>query len=119
MGPTRPLPLYGGDSVNLHLTTLNVNGLGGPSKRRAVFNFLRGQVHDIYFLQETHCTGGRERIWTSEWGGRAFLANGSSEVRGVAILLSPSSPIVVQEVKSDPEGRFLLLQAKCDEWPIT
>ena len=41
-----------GDDLNI--STLNVNGLADPKKRRDVFCYLREQKHDIYFLQETH-----------------------------------------------------------------
>lgn len=109
----------GRDPPALRLSTLNANGLGGSSKRRAIFNLLRGRGNDVSFVQETHSTRERERIWSSEWGGKAFFSHGSSGVRGVAILLSPSTALTVLEVHRDPEGRFLLLQAQCDDWPIT
>lgn len=106
-------------SPSLKLSTLNVNGMGGGSKRRAIFNLLRGQGNDVSFIQETHSTRERERIWSSEWGGRAYFAHGSSGVRGVATLLSPSTTIKVQEVLRDPEGRYLLLQAQIEDWPVS
>lgn len=105
--------------TNLRLLTLNVNGLGGPSKRRAIFGFLRDSGNEFLFIQETHSTRSREKIWSSEWGGRVFFSHGTSGARGVAILLSPSSRAVVDRVTRDPEGRFIILQARIDEWPVT
>lgn len=105
--------------VGLRLSSLNANGLGNASKRRAIFGLLRDSGGEVFFIQESHCTRERERIWSAEWGGRAFYAHGTSGSRGVAILLSPSSSAVVSEVHRDPEGRFLVLQATLGDWPVT
>lgn len=102
--------------ANLKLVTINVNGLGGAVKRRAIFNSIKEQKSEIIFLQETHSTPGQEKIWSSEWGGKAYFSHGSSSARGVAILLPPSSPIRVLSSKRDEEGRFLFLQASIDGW---
>lgn len=106
-------------TVSLRLTTFNINGLGNASKRRAVFNYLRKQNNNIICLQETHSTRDREKIWTSEWGGGALFAHGTAGSRGVAILFSPSLPIDVREVLYDSAGRYIILHASLDSWPLT
>lgn len=107
------------ESINLNLTTLNVNGLGFSSKRRAVFNSLRKAKNDICFLQETHSTGEKERIWSAEWGGDIHYAHGSSGARGVAILFARSFSPSIHASFVDPGGRFIILQASIDDWPCT
>lgn len=105
--PTQDTPFDVPGPVNLSFVTLNVNGLGNPSKRRATLNSLRNAKHNICFLQETHSTAAKEKIWASEWGNDAFFAHGSS-----------GSP-TVHAVHRDLEGRFILLQASLQGWPVT
>lgn len=86
---------------------------------KAVFASLRDAKNDVCFLQETHSTKEREKIWASEWGGQIFFANGSSGSRGVAILFSRSLSPDVHLIHRDPEGRFILMHAYFDGWPAT
>lgn len=107
------------NSVSLQLTTLNVNGLGNPSKRRAIFESLRTAKNDICFLQETHSTKERERVWSTEWGGKILFAHGTSGSRGVAVLFSRSLSPTIRLIRRDSQGRFILVQLLIDGWPVT
>ena len=42
---------------------------------------------DIIFLQETHSTVKTETQWNNEWGAEIITSHGSSNARGVAILI--------------------------------
>ena len=52
--------------------TLDVNGLEEFKKRKDVFDFLRKQNGNIYFLQETHWNwksdNDMENVVRSQWG---------------------------------------------------
>ena len=50
---------------------LNVRGLRDPTKRRAVYTFLRRLPVDIICLQETHTPAEEAAFWTQQWQGPA------------------------------------------------
>lgn len=85
------------NSVRLKFHSLNVNGLRSPTKRRAIFKYLRKSESDIIFLQETHSTSSDQKIWSSEWGGRIIYSHGLSNSKGVCNT-------------EDSDGRFLVVQ---------
>ena len=70
------------------LISLNVRGLSNFKKRKSILSWCRKQKVDIIFLQETHSTVQNEKQWKAEWGGPIELAHGSSNARGVGILIS-------------------------------
>ena len=72
----------------IKLCSLNVQGLGKPTKRRDVLNHLRKQNFSIICLQDTHFTKSTENIITNEWGYNAYFNSFSSQSRGVAIFLN-------------------------------
>ena len=55
-------------AVSLNIGTLNVRGLRGKVKRRALFEFLKHTYLDLIFLQETHSSISDEKYWEKEWG---------------------------------------------------
>lgn len=93
---------------DLSVASFNVNGIQAPAKRRAIFQQLRDAEADICLVQETHCVGSLEQIWTSEWGGNAIFSNGASNSRGVAIFFKRTFTPAISKVLRDPDGRFLL-----------
>lgn len=101
------------------LFSLNVNGMRQPSKRRALFQELRTHKADIYLLQETHATLADHRIWASEWGGKVFFSDFSSNSRGVAVLLSRNFSLPVTQVHADKNGRFLIIQVEMENEVIS
>ena len=99
--------------MTLRVTSLNTNGLGLQTKRRAIFDEYR-TTSDILCLQETHCTEEIEQIWSNEWGGCAFYSHGTSSARGVAILVNRRKYINVKQIKKDTGGRFLIMDFESD-----
>ena len=89
--------------------TYNARGLGDGVKRKIVFDWLREKHKGIILLQETHSTVEVEKIWASQWGGKIFFSHGSSNSRGVAILITPELDCTIKEVIRDAYGRLLLL----------
>ena len=74
---------------NISIFSLNVNGLGDSTKRTAVLTKLKKKYTGIYLLQETHSVESTEHAWKTTWGSsNLFFSHGSSNSKGVAILIS-------------------------------
>ena len=72
--------------VKLKVISQNCNGIGDALKRRSVFHHFHTKNIDILMLQETHCTDNITKVWETEWGGKAYFSNGTSNSKGVAIM---------------------------------
>ena len=96
----------------LKFLTLNVRGLRNQGKRRSIFSYLKKQKANVYLLQETFSNPKDERIWLAEWGGQIFYSHGSEHSKGVCVLIKPNSPIQVEIVELDTNGRFIILRLK-------
>ena len=62
-------------------------------------------------MQETHSVEAVISRWKNEWGALAWFAHGTSNSRGVAILIKNKLAINVHNVIKDVNGRFILLYA--------
>ena len=60
----------------LHLLTLNINGLQNDNKRLDLFQQLQNKAIDIIFLQETHTTPDTSTKWEKDWKGKSFWQSG-------------------------------------------
>jgi exonuclease III len=97
----------------------NIRGLQNNLKRRKIFHHFNTLPQaDIIMLQETHSTNKTENQWRSEWGAQAYFSHGTSEARGVGILIKNNVDFEVNEVKKDDQGRFLALQGSLNNKPI-
>ena len=96
----------------LNINSFNCRGLRDQKKRFDIFHWLKSSHYGITFLQETHCTAKHEGKWENDWGGKIIFSNGSSQSRGVAILIPEPFGLdltVVKETK-DEDGRILLIE---------
>ena len=102
----------------LNIITMNVNGLasneGRVPKKRKIFTWLKAHRCDVALLQETHCTDAMQSILAREWGGEGFFCNGTSDSRGVCILVRRGLNLDVKEIRRDDQGRFIFLKAVSD-----
>ena len=78
---------------SIKLLSLNVKGLSNFHKRRAFFSWCRKQKADLIVLQETHSTLERQDQWRKEWGASVLFSHGSTNARGVAILIRPKGEL--------------------------
>ena len=101
---------------NIRIATLNARGLGETVKRRRVFRYMKAKKIDVILLQETHCVQKKEFIWSNEWGNKCLYSNGSSNARGVAILLSKKCANNIEEIRRDMDGRYILCKVKIQEY---
>ena len=96
---------------SIRLLSLNVRGLSNFRKRRAIFTWCRKQKADIIFLQETHSTVERQDQWKKEWGAPILFSHGSSNARGVAILIRNGLDITIQLSEISSDSRFIIIKA--------
>lgn len=83
-------------------------------KRRKIFNHLHERRFDVILLQETHSTADIENFWKAEWGGTIIYSHGTSNSKGVAILIKKNLNAKVLNELKDDEGRSLLAQILID-----
>ena len=83
---------------------------GQVPKRRKLFTWLKTHRCDVALLQETHCTDSVQHILAQEWGGQGFFCNGTSDSRGVCILVRRGLDLEVKELRKDDQGRMLFLK---------
>jgi exonuclease III len=102
----------------LNFVSFNARGLGNNVKLGNLFHWLT-KYHEIQgkivFLQETHVIKAREYKWKNIWQGKPFFANGTSNSRGVAILLPKSLDYTLHDVKIDPNGRYIAIKLEFEE----
>ena len=78
-----------------------------------MFTWCRKQKAIIIFLQETYSTIDKEKQWTkAEWGAPIEFAHGSSNARGIAVLLRNSFDCKIKRSIVDPMGRFIGIKAE-------
>ena len=95
--------------VELNIASLNVRGINNSGKRRQVFHYFNIKKYDIIFLQETHSFFKMEQMWRSEWGHNIIYSHGTSNTRGVAILIKNNCSHTIHRATSDSIGRFIIL----------
>ena len=64
---------------------------------------------DVAFIQETHSNKADAKFWSSQWGSKIYFSHGTNNSRGVAILLGKDTPVVVHNVDSSEDGRYIIL----------
>ena len=92
------------------LSSLNVRGLSNFKKRKSILTWRRKQK--VIFLQETLSTIQKEKQWKAEWGGPIELACGSSNTRGVGILLQNGFDCKISRKIVHPLGEISRLKGE-------
>ena len=106
-------------NLKFKTTSLNVRGIRTFEKRfKSIFNWIIKQNSDICFLQETYSTEGIENQLKKQWPGDIYFARGSFHSRGVAILVRKSFDFKLKSIRSDKEGRCLILETTIEDVPF-
>ena len=98
--------------MRVKLLSLNVRGISNFKKRKTIFTWCRKQKADFIFLQETYSKIDSERCWRDEWGGEIIMAHGSSNSRGVAILVKKNVDCTIHSKILDPSGQFVIIKTE-------
>ena len=99
----------------LRFISLNVKGISNFKKRRTIFTWCRKRNADITFLQETHSTLQTMLQWKNEWGAKLITSHGSSNSRGVAIMIKNNLDCTIHHTFLDPMGRYIILKADIED----
>ena len=106
--------------LDFNVLSLNTRGLKCNKKRRKVYKWLSKQKgqNGVTFLQETHSTQSTENYWKHLWAGSSYFNHGSSNSRGVMILIGKYLDFELKEKIIDTEGRLLILSCLIQNEPF-
>ena len=107
------------ETFDFKCQSLNVKGLNKTIKRRSVFRRMHNQNFHFIFLQETHSSKQCAILWEAEWGGKALFSHGTTNSKGVIILINPKVDCKVEKVISDNKGRYVIADITLDQSHIT
>ena len=94
----------------IHLISLNAQGLREPCKRQRVLQWINYQKANVVYLQETHYTSDLELSVSTEFSSwHCYHAYGTSNSRGVTILINKNLASDIDYVVKDKYGRYLFL----------
>ena len=82
-----------------------------------MFTLCRKRKADIIFLQETHPTIKIKTQWKNEWGAEIITSHGSSNARGVAILIKAGFDCSIHQQILDSMGRYIIVKALIKDKP--
>lgn len=99
---------------NVHILTLNVQGLRDKNKQKRVFEWSKQQRANILYLQETHLTTDIIQSFNNQFNGTVLHSCGTSNSRGVAVLIHASVSHNILNVHCDTSGRFILVNIEID-----
>lgn len=101
---------------NLHILSLNAQGLRNKEKRMRLKEYIRLQKVDIVFLQETHFTAdisNTVRLEFEQW--HIINSYGTNTSKGCSILTNKSLSYEILDFTSDTLGRYIILNISIDE----
>ena len=94
----------------LHFVSLNTQGLRERNKRWRLKQWILNQNIDVLLLQETHFSEDLSVTVANEFTNwNLYHSFGSSNSRGVSILISKILDVNVIDLKSDNEGRYIFV----------
>jgi exonuclease III len=105
-----------GLSTQVH--TFNVRGLRNKTKRNRLFSHFKKNMNGIIFLQETHSVPGDHAVWSKEWSGSIYLNSGTSQSRGVAVLIPDKMEHTIQKILQDEYGKYILLEGVFNSYEL-
>ena len=94
----------------LKIRSLNANGMQCKKKRDLVFNELTKYNQEVLLLQETHTNVSDEKHYKTKWGKNVFFSHGTTNSRGVCIIIPKTFNGDCEKIYADPEGRLLIVK---------
>jgi exonuclease III len=94
----------------LKIRSLNANGLQCKTKRDLVFNELTKYNQEVLLLQETHTNVSDEKHYKIKWGKNVFFSHGTTNSRGVCIIIPKTFNGECEKIYADLEGRLLIVK---------
>uniref|UniRef100_A0A3B5ASE4 exodeoxyribonuclease III n=1 Tax=Stegastes partitus TaxID=144197 RepID=A0A3B5ASE4_9TELE len=106
-------------SGELKITSLNVNGLNNPKKRKRVLRKMKTVGGDVMFLQETHLSKEEHKKLEKLVNAQVHSSSFHSARRGVAKLIKNNISFHFEKTKMDKDGRYVLVKGRIDNAEIT
>ena len=105
------------ENLDIKCLSVNTRGLNKSIKCRSVFRWIHNQNVHFTVLQETHSSKLSADAWSAEWaGGKVFLSHGTTNSKGVMILINPKLDCKVEtECILDNNGRFIILDVAFED----
>ena len=75
--------------LDIKCLSVNTSGLNKSIKHRSVFRWIHNQNVHFTFLQETHSLKLSADTWSAEWGGKVFFSHGTTNSKGITMLINP------------------------------
>ena len=100
---------------NLHITTINTQGLRDKQKRNRLYEWVKQQKAKLVLVQETHFTEEMLPFIRTEWAGEIIHSIGTSSSRGVSIFIHKTLNAEIIDKLVDKEGRYIVANIKVDE----
>jgi exonuclease III len=101
------------------ITTVNCNGLADKRKRVNTLKWVKRSYPGIILLQETHTSEKTEDDWKTDIGQTyaKYFSHGSTSKAGVATLIPRKLEKHVIDIKTDENGRLLLMLININNAP--
>ena len=103
----------------LNIISFNANGLQAEVRRQRTLMWATHQRVDILMLQETHSTPNEESDWRHDWKGEIYLSHGTSNSRGVGILVAAHVNFNLLKEYTDTERRVVIIEIEINERKLT
>uniref|UniRef100_A0A8C5LNC2 Endonuclease/exonuclease/phosphatase domain-containing protein n=1 Tax=Leptobrachium leishanense TaxID=445787 RepID=A0A8C5LNC2_9ANUR len=97
--------------ADLHIVSINANGLNVPEKRSQAMRDFRSQKASVVFIQETHFQTGRAPTFTNSHFPLGFFShNVEARSKGTAILFHRRVPFQLIISVTDEGGRYVFVK---------
>ena len=100
---------------NLHILTINTQGLREKQKRNRFYQWVKQQKAKIIFAQETHFTEDIIPFIRTEWPGDIIHSIGTSNSRGVSIFIHEKLNAEIIDTTVDKDGRYIITNLKIND----
>ena len=77
-----------------------------------MFNLFKNSLKGIICLQEMHAVPGDLELWQKEWGNTIYMSYGTSQCKGVAILMPKQLDYDIDSTEVDSNGRYISLEGR-------
>ncbi|KAJ8026875.1 hypothetical protein HOLleu_31834 [Holothuria leucospilota] len=103
----------------IKFSSLNCRGLHSADKRKDVFDYLKVRGSHIYCLQDVHWDSNMIATISTEWGGNCFIAPGTNNSRGVAILFNDNFNVTVTRIHCNSNGNLIAVAFQTCQYEVT
>ena len=98
--------------------TWNVRGIHTPTRRYAVYSYLKRHSVHIALIQESHLTQAETHKLRRRWRGQIWATSYSTYARGAMVWIRPGVPFSAEESLIDVGGRYVFIKGKMDGHPL-